>query len=579
MDSLSNLDIIVSNDYQHDIFNINFKDSINDINFEKDVLTFKEYHALKIRHESNDKNERLYFNGFDIIEDEALYIDEKGKYYLSNASIDIISYSNNKTNNILVPGYYLLTIVNHYTKYAIIKIEPKNFSEEEWKTLYQSLNEYLNGLANSLVNEINAKVIQNKSKNSLRDKINFINKYYKDIINSINQLIINPRQNIQKNYNWVYKYTQPPVDKNTFKYSSKYPNKKQYLYTYKRDINYNIPENIWVKNVIDFLFKELESVDRLVTLKIEGESHKLTSKYKNVHLGASITKSNLIQFKKNISSIRNLIIKLRNTEWFNLVTNRRYIVPPQSSLMNKNYNLLYKWYSEFNKSNLDFIFSENIMNSWKKTDELYEIWCFINIIELLKDIGFKPTKGWIFDGDIENDLDEGTYVTMTKNDITLNVHYNSQLKYKSSNTDLVHPLYTGNSKNKPDIRIDIFVNEIYLKSLPMEVKYRKLKTITHKKRDILRQLLAYRDSPKSLLHLKGAKDIRKNNHTVITKVIVLYPRDKSSKYNTDTLSFEHGLLFYEFGPNYIDNSLKDTLYDEINEAFEIYNDIYQQPYK
>ncbi|HDF0902494.1 TPA: hypothetical protein PEC92_002722, partial [Staphylococcus aureus] len=257
------------------------------------------------------------------------------------------------------------------------------------------------------------------------------------------------------------------------------------------------------------------------------------------------------------------------------VSYKNNMVPTKSSLMNQNYNLLYTWYVEFNKSNFDFIFSEQVLNSWKKTDELYEIWCYINIIEIIRSSGFMPVKGWVFNGDIQNDLDEGTYVTMKKAETTLNIHYNTLLKYKSSETNLVNPLYTGNKKNKPDIRIDIFVGGIYLKSIPIEAKYRKLKNITGEKMGSLKQLLAYRDSPKSLLHLAGAKHIRKNNHTVITKVIILYPKDTSSNSKADILSVEHGLLFYEFGPNYIDTSLKTTLIEEINEAFEIYNDIYK----
>ncbi|OEK79676.1 hypothetical protein AST03_06850 [Staphylococcus equorum] len=573
MDLHSNLDIIVSNTYQEKKFNIPFKDSIKEINFEKDVQSFKEYHSMKFHHSTDNNIEKLYFNGFDIIEDSLLKFDKNGNKYLSNATLDIINYNNNE-QNVLVPGFYLLTKENEKTQYAIIKIIPKDFTEDEWKFLYKSVNEYLNGLANSFINENNVKAIQNKLNNNLLDKINFINQYYIDIVNSINQLIVNPRQTIQKKYNWVSKNTQPPVDKNTLKYLSKYPSKKQYLYSYKRYINFNISENIWIKFVIEFLMKELDAIDRELFLRIEKETSKLTSKYKNEIKEARLTEYNLKEFERKNNTIKNLIIKLKQTEWYSTVDDKKYIAPPHSSLMNKNYNLFYKLYLEFNKSQLDFIFSEQILNSWKKTDELYEIWCYINIIELLRNIGYEPEKGWVFSGDIQSVLDEGTYVTMKKDNISLNIHYNSLLKYKSSETDIINPLYTGNVKNKPDIRIDIFVDDIYLKSIPMDVKYRKLKNITDKKRGALKQLLAYRDSPKSLLHLKGAKDIRKNNHTVITKVIILYPKDPHSSSNTDTLSFEHGLLFYEFGPNYIDQNLKKTLNDEINEAYEIFSDIY-----
>lgn len=575
MDLHSNLDIIVSNGYRENVYNIVFRESIKDINFEKDVLSFKEYHSMKFRHKSTDYNEKLYFNGFDTIVDDILKIDKKGNSYLSNATLDIINYTSNNDQNVLVPGYYLLTLVNEKTKYAIIKIVPKDFTEEEWKSLYEDVNSYLNGLANSFVNRNNVTVIQNKKDNNLYNKINFIDKYFIKIINSVNQLIVNPRLTIQKNYKWVPKHTQPHVDKKTIKYSSKYPNKTQYLYTYKRVINYNISENMWLKFVVELLLKELNSIGKEIILKIENENYKYNSKYSSEIKKAKITKNNLNQAKKNIIILKNLIIKLRNSEWYSQVSYKNNMVPTKSSLMNQNYNLLYTWYVEFNKSNFDFIFSEQVLNSWKKTDELYEIWCYINIIEIIRSSGFMPVKGWVFNGDIQNDLDEGTYVTMKKAETTLNIHYNTLLKYKSSETNLVNPLYTGNKKNKPDIRIDIFVGGIYLKSIPIEAKYRKLKNITGEKMGSLKQLLAYRDSPKSLLHLAGAKHIRKNNHTVITKVIILYPKDTSSNSKADILSVEHGLLFYEFGPNYIDTSLKTTLIEEINEAFEIYNDIYK----
>lgn len=366
------------------------------------------------------------------------------------------------------------------------------------------------------------------------------------------------------------------MDKNTFKYAAKYPSKKQNLYTYKRHINFNIPENIWIKFATEFLLKELHDIDRAINLKVKNENSKVNLKYENKIRESEFKKINFKKIIKQISEIKNLIVKLRETQWYESVSYSNHIVPPRSSLMNKSYNFFYKWYNEFNKSNLEFVFSEKIMNSWKKTDELYEIWCYINIIEILRSSGFLPTKGWIFNGNIENDLSDGTYVTMYKENITLNVHYNSELKYKSSETNIVNPLYTGHSKNKPDIRIDIFVNGIYLKSIPMDAKYRKLNIITNNQKGDLIQLLSYRDSPKSLLHLEGARDIRKNNHTVITKVIILYPKDIHSNSKTKLLSFDHGLLFYEFGPNCINESLKSTLNDEINEAFEIYNDIYQK---
>lgn len=51
------------------------------------------------------------------------------------------------------------------------------------------------------------------------------------------------------------------------------------MYTYKRVINYNISENMWLKFVVEFLLKELNSIGKEIILKIENENYKYNSKY------------------------------------------------------------------------------------------------------------------------------------------------------------------------------------------------------------------------------------------------------------------------------------------------------------
>ncbi|PTJ86093.1 hypothetical protein BU032_13680, partial [Staphylococcus simulans] len=126
-------------------------------------------------------------------------------------------------------------------------------------------------------------------------------------------------------------------------------------------------------------------------------------------------------------------------------------------------------------------------------------------------------------------LKEETHIEMINEQMTVNIHFNSTLKSDSNDTSNLHPLYTSNKKNKPDIRVDIFVNNVYIKSIPIEVKYRKLKQIADNNKGVLTQLMAYKDSPKSKFHLPGAKPFRRRNHTVINKVIVFFPRDEVSR--------------------------------------------------
>lgn len=40
-------------------------------------------------------------------------------------------------------------------------------------------------------------------------------------------------------------------------------------------------------------------------------------------------------------------------------------------------------------------------NTWKRTDLLYEIWGYIQVVNSLIEIGYKPIEGWIFSQDYE----------------------------------------------------------------------------------------------------------------------------------------------------------------------------------
>ena len=69
------------------------------------------------------------------------------------------------------------------------------------------------------------------------------------------------------------------------------------MYTYKRLVNFNIPENMWLKFVVEFLLKEINSIDKEIILKIKmrhlNAICNIVMKLKN-----KITKYNLKQSKK-----------------------------------------------------------------------------------------------------------------------------------------------------------------------------------------------------------------------------------------------------------------------------------------
>lgn len=544
-----------------------------DIDFSKDTHIVKEYHDLKLKiHSSN--NSRLYFDGFDVLESDVLAVDENGDKFLSNGEIDLYKHANNEINNVLVPGYYLLKIVSENTYYSIIEIVPKDLEKKEWQMLYSDVKDFFNVSSNSLLNRSNSKVSLLQKNNNYLDKMNYIIERYNILMKSINRIKENPRQKIKKSYNLTNKNHQPKIDKITIKMQSKHPNIKDSLYACKREVNYNTKENIWIKLAINYLYNSLNDLIKNIGNFMDGQRENTESNFSNERERAQRTLSRSNYYINIIENVKNNLLKIKQEPWFIELNTVYDVAPPNESLMDINYNTIYKWYNEFNKSQLDLLFSEKVQNSWRRTDELYEIWCFIKIIEKLQELGFEAEDGWVFGKEEFRDLEEGTIIRLTKNKVRINLHYNSLLKSTSKSTNIVHPLYTNNSKKKPDLRIDIHINDIYMKSIPIEVKYRKLRQITDKSNNVYKQLMSYRNGPNSKIHLLGAREFRRKNHTVITKVVVLYPKDRRSNVNTNTLTNDYGIEFVELSPNYIDTEIDDLLKRELDDMEEIYNDIY-----
>ncbi|WP_213811005.1 nuclease domain-containing protein [Jeotgalicoccus sp. WY2] len=99
-----------------------------------------------------------------------------------------------------------------------------------------------------------------------------------------------------------------------------------------------------------------------------------------------------------------------------------------------------KWNANIVKEKIDTIFSEKLRNVWKKTDELYEIWCFIQIIKTVENLDFKIISGWVFDGDVSKDLDEGTVIVFEREEVKVKLHYNSKIK-DTLMKQIIHILY------------------------------------------------------------------------------------------------------------------------------------------
>lgn len=61
---------------------------------------------------------------------------------------------------------------------------------------------------------------------------------------------------------------------------------------------------------------------------------------------------------------------------------------PHVLIQDSRYNILYKVYERLHSKEFNFNDDEKISLQWKRTDKLYEMWCYIKVCNILEDIGY-----------------------------------------------------------------------------------------------------------------------------------------------------------------------------------------------
>ncbi|GGE59664.1 hypothetical protein [Priestia taiwanensis] len=164
--------------------------------------------------------------------------------------------------------------------------------------------------------------------------------------------------------------------------------------------------------------------------------------------------------------------------------------------------------------------------AYKPTYLLYEYYCYVSLIFLFCDMGFrahgKPLKEQWKDNIVGYDLKDGSTVILSNGTYVVHlifnelIEINEQLALKKGAT-----FFTGEETRKPDIRIDAYRDGKYVSSLVCEIKYSPMFNIY--------QPIANTKAMEQLYKYWTIKHIREENGEVqyirqpIQEVICLYP--------------------------------------------------------
>lgn len=552
-------------DEQKNYNNISFCDDIKDINDDllKNSITINENSTVLIKFNSS-KPFRLEMDGFDgstldsIKHDDGIYLTP------SKNIIPVMRYDNFP----LPPGRYIIKVYLedkcYYTSYEVKSVR---LDDVTWELMAKEVLESIKLLAFQMAVQKNlpsSKKYMEGMLGSLLLKMNIIEQQFNKVIAALDDISINPHSKISKKYILTNKSNSSRSD---FKCNKLDVKKIRLSFCYEpvKYTDYQLTENAYMKRIIvnldniirQFINEIRENRDYLNT-KILNDKH---GKEKNTaEYNRDLNNFNYIQkYYIKARKIKNIIDKVKDTTWFNLVNENILSKVASQSMFDPRYAILSKLSKDLKSQNIKYNINNTLSFIWHNSSKLYELWGVIKLVETFQKMGFALQKGFNVEkvGDELRiaGLSSGDYFLFTKGDLDVKISYDAIIPKEKGDASLdIDPVYTVGQHNKPDCKIDFYykINDErhYISSLIIDFKYRTKKSLWKNTYTNSRhQLISYANDTRSL-YIYGFDKKSSLSQRPVKSVWALYP----DRYNVSEETVEEDLFIklISFVPGYQD---------------------------
>ena len=510
---------------------------------------------LTLEFACEDDTARFYMDGLDTIPMRFLVIGEDDVAFLPPSTIPVLLYESNsdtKTNSDgfypLIPGYYRIKVmVNGISYYSWLKVKPKQITEEQWISMREDIEETLHGLAQDLVRK-NASLGINSTLPIpiyILRKLIIIKKEFSQWLIALKSIETDPRMRIRKVYHLVPEGKAGILDATSIRYRARHPESRDYVYNPINIRNYNLLENQWIKKILRFIVREMNTLlDYLEKHKekareeIKREQHFHPNEHVLVRTKVKVLEE-LTEYGRLVSRIKIESLNILGTEWLEEVEETQLMSIPHVMHLDARYRYFYYMYRVLKNEDFSISLDTSYDFYWKRTDLLYEIWGYLQLIDGLQheSIGYEVVKGWIFDMNPNTKsfqvpfLEPGTVVEFKKKNIMLRLVYDEMLPFKKEDTLLTQPLYTNGPNNRPDVRMDLYESDEYIGTIMIDFKYRPLRYIWDSNKlqpilqtDTMRQLLSYRNNMNSSFLYSQKYPGQWHRYRPVHEVWAVYPK-------------------------------------------------------
>ncbi|RED59157.1 DUF2357 domain-containing protein [Cohnella phaseoli] len=478
---------------------------------------------VSIIFQSEDKNARFYMYGLESLSDERIETDENGDIYLKPSSTPVVLYT--KDYYPLIPGVYLAKVfVEGKTYFNPFVIRPKQVTEDQLEVIKRDLEGLMRGLAIDFVKKVYSPAdsqIKALPPQLLRQFM-IIKKHYPTVMAALMDIYQKANYRIRKGYQWTKENRSKKIDHVTLRTQQTKSLHDGDLFTPYSAIDYDLPENRWVKfivrNVMALLDQFEEAMnfykDRLIQEIVELERYQFQESTRRELEEKERVSSFLEEYRLLVHRMKIGFHMIVHAPWYQEITNKTFTHIPHNLLSDSRYRALYQLHRDIISEEMEVYFDPAFTYQWKRTDKLYEMWGYFQVLKLLTEFGFQPKSGWFFDRLGQDEsllipfLPNGECIVLIKNDMRIHYVYDGVLPLAGRETNLERaPLYMGKN-NRPDGRVDFYKRDVYVGSLMIDFKYRPINNfwrngshnLMNRPRE-MEQLIAYkRDSNSKYLY-------------------------------------------------------------------------------
>lgn len=456
---------------------------------------------------------------------------ESNKFYLFQ-NLNKLPSTRAQVQNSMVnygPGIYTITVkeLGESTKYSYLYILPKYLTEKELNTMRDDVEGVVAGLARSFDLVKNGRLTINSGlvHQDTMTKMAYLNENEKKFRRELFEIKEKPRQTIKKKYRWqIPGKGRLDLLSNRIMTTQFRDDKKQY--SFNRVVSADLSDNRVIKNQLIQFNNEIVHLQHINDSKIQRFQDRAAS-HKKIVSELKKNQEMLVRYKTAIRSL------LSNSFLQGIQGKNGRL--SYSAMLDETYRSLYTMINNLlNNDRQNDIFVRQHVYDWIRTQDLYEIWCFVRTIESLIDIGLQPTNGWIFDDDFDDlsVLDATTSVNFKLCNsegeliLKLQAQYNARIPKHQGDSEL---LWTTSHHFKPDIILTLIdPSDTLLSALVLDSKYRNFakSTVLDSVKD---QLIGYLDGIKSQRYLNTANyaDLQMtdiNSKSPVANTGVLFPK-------------------------------------------------------